>query len=261
MHPLRLYGRYIRINLLSSLQYRGWPLQMLSVFATVAVEPVAVLLLFSRFGAVGGWRAEQVLLVYGLAVTAFGLAEVFSRGYDCFPSLIRTGEFDRVLLRPRSAFVQIIGMRFHLHRLSRVIGGLAIVVWSLLRLGITPGATDLLMLLLALAGGYLVYTGVFVLTSAISFWTVEALGWIYIFTNNSYEVAKCPPSLLPRWLKYTFLYLMPMLVFCYYPASAVCGWGEPAFLGWLALPAGAVFLGIALLVWRVGVRYYKSTGS
>jgi ABC-2 type transport system permease protein len=261
MKSLRLYWRFIRINLLCSLQYKGWPLQMLSVLSIVAVEPIAVLLRFSRFGPVGGWRAEQIMLVYGLAVTAFGLAEVFSRGFDYFPWQIRTGEFDRVLLRPRSLFVQIIGMRFHLHRISRVIGGLAMVSWALWKLHVSLTALNILMLLLAMAGGYLAYTGVFVLTSAISFWTIQALDWIYIFTNNSCDVAKCPPELLPKWLKYTFIYLMPLFLFCYYPAAAVCGWGEPSFLGWLALPAGAGFLMLSLLAWKVGVRHYGSTGS
>lgn len=261
MGGLRLYGKYIRINFLSGLQYKGWPFMALSVLFTVVTEPITVFLLFSRFGSVGSWTVERVMLVYGLAVASFGLAEVFSRGFDYFPWQIRTGEFDRILLRPRNTFLQIIAARFHVHRISRAAGGLTMVVWALVRMGVAFTPETALMLLLSLAGGYLTYTGVFVLTSAVSFWTLEALDWIYIFTNISYQVVKSPPEYLPKWLFNMFIYVMPMMLFCYFPASAICGWGVPQALGWLALPAGAAFLGLACLLWKVGVRHYASTGS
>lgn len=262
MDSIRLYFRYIRINYLAGLQYRGWPLMVLSVLFTVVAEPLTVFLLFWRFGSVGGWTVERVMLVYGMAVASFGFAEVFSRGFDYFPWQIRTGEFDRILLRPRSAFLQVVGARFHVHRLSRALGGTAMAVWALCRLHVAFSALNSAKLLLALAGGYLTYTGVFVLTSGISFWTLQALDWIYIFTNCSYQVVKSPPELLPRWLKNAFTYILPMMLFCYYPAASVCGWGGvPEALAWLALPAGAAFMLLSTLVWRVGMRHYSSTGS
>lgn len=261
LNGLKLYFKYVRINYLSGLQYKGWPLQVISVLFTVVTEPITVFLLFWRFGSVGGWTVERVMLVYGLAVASFGLAEVFSRGFDYFPWQIRTGEFDRILLRPRSTFLQIVAARFHVHRISRAAGGIGMVVWSLWRLNVGFTAVNTAKLALALAGGYLTYTGVFVFTSAISFWTLQALDWIYIFTNVSYQVVKSPPELLPKWLKSMFIYVMPMMLFCYYPAASVCGWGVPDALGWLALPAGAVFLLLACLMWKVGVKHYSSTGS
>lgn len=260
MNGFSLYWRYIQMNFLANLQYKGWPFQILMVFAHVFTDPVGVVLLFHRFGSIGDWTLERTMLIYGIAVTSFGLAETFSRGFDYFPWQIRTGEFDRILLRPRSTFVQILGARFHIHRLARVLGGFLMIGWSLTRLGANLSPLNLVQLALALAGGYLTYTGVFVFSSAISFWTIQALDWIYIFTNTSYQVAKTPLQYLPKWLKYSFTFLMPMLVFAYYPAAAVGGWGEFS-LGWLAFPAGLGFLGLSGLVWKVGVKYYASTGS
>jgi ABC-2 type transport system permease protein len=119
----------------------------------------------------------------------------------------------------------------------------------------------MLVLLSSLLGGALMYSGVFVFSSGIAFFTVKALDWIYIFTNASYQVTRCPVEYMPKALYRVFTFFMPMLVVSYYPASAACGWGESIWKGCLALPAGAAFLGASLLVWRVGVRHYKSTGS
>ena len=261
MSELVLYTRYLRINFLSGLQYKGWVMQIVNVLFTVITDPIDVLLLFARFGPIGAWGVERVMLVYGISLTSFGLAELFSRGYDAFPWQIRTGAFDRILLRPRSTMVQILGMRFHIHRLSRVVGGLCLICWALIRQGVEPGVVNLTQLTLALVGGYLVYTGVFIFSSAIAFWTVNALDWVFIFTNGSYQVSKCPPELLPAWLRNTFIFFMPMLVISYYPAAAISGWGVNPLLGWLALPTGMLFAGASLALWKVGVRRYGSTGS
>jgi ABC-2 type transport system permease protein len=261
MSGFQLYFRYLNANFRAHLQYKGWPIQIISTLFTVMTDPLAVYLLFARFGNIGDWTVERVMLVYGLAVTSFGLAELFSRGYDYFPHHVRTGEFDRILLRPRSTVAQVMGMRFHLHRLSRVLGGGFMIGWSLVRQGVCLNPEKLIQLLLALTGGCLTYTGVFIFFSAFVFWTIQSLDWVYIFTNISYQVTKCPPDRLPHWLRNSFIFVMPMLVFSYYPAAAICGWGVPPVLGWLALPAGALFLLLSLALWRIGVRHYASTGS
>jgi ABC-2 type transport system permease protein len=122
-------------------------------------------------------------------------------------------------------------------------------------------ALKILLLLLALAGGFLTYTGVFILTSGIAFFTIKGLDWIYILTNASYQVTRCPINYMPITLRYLFTFFMPMLLISYYPASAICGWGEPYFLGFLSIPASILFLIFSLSVWNFGVKHYKSTGS
>jgi len=117
------------------------------------------------------------------------------------------------------------------------------------------------MLISALIGGFLTYAGVLVMSSGIAFFTINALDWIYIFTSASREVARIPIDYMPRALRYMFTFFMPMLVITYMPAAAIGGWGGAVWRGWLALPAGGLFFGAALLVWRVGVRRYTSTGS
>jgi ABC-2 type transport system permease protein len=262
LNGIRLYFKYIRLSLLTGLQYKGWPFMIVTVFITVITDPIGLLLLFSRFGPIGVWTVERIILIYAIALTSFGLAETFSRGFDYFPwRMIRSGDFDRVLLRPRSLFVQIIGSYFHVHRIPRVATGLGAIFWCLWKLQVPFTVMNTCTLIFALAGGFLAYTGVFVFTSGIAFFTVKGLDWIYIFTNASYQVTRCPVDYMPKALRYMFTFVMPMLVVSYYPASAICGWGEDYFLGLLALPAGCLFLIVSMFVWRFGVRHYKSTGS
>jgi len=262
MKEIKLYFKFLHMHLLSGLEYKGWWMMVLQVLLTCILDPLGTVLMFMRFGSIGLWTMERILLIYALAVTSFGLAESFFRGFDYFPSkMIRTGDFDRLLLRPKSLFMQTASSFFHIHRLSRPAAGIAVIIWCLCRQGISPTPLNMLILVTALLGGLATYAGVFVMTSGIAFFTVKALDWIYIFTNASYQVTRIPNDYMPRVLKYTFTFFMPMLVVSYYPASVICGRGESLWTGFLALPAGMAFLGVAVLVWRIGVRHYKSTGS
>lgn len=262
LQNVKVYFRMLQINILSGMEYKGWWLSIVQTLVTVLGDLVSTFLLFSRFGSIGEWTLERILLIYSLAVTGFGLAETFCRGFDYFPwHMIRSGGFDRVLLRPRPLAVQVAGSYFHLHRLSRVVTGLFMIFWALARLEVAFSPWRMLMLAGALLGSFVMYCGVFILTSGIAFFSIKSLDWIYILTNASYQLTRCPVPYLPRILHRLFTFVLPMLVISYYPASAVCGWGEPVWLGWLALPVGLAFLGVSLGVWRFGVRHYKSTGS
>lgn len=252
----------IRMHLLAGLEYKGWWLMILQVLLVVITDPIATFFMFSRFGAIGPWTLERIMLMYAIAITSFGLAESMCRGFDYFPwKMIRSGDFDRLLLRPRTLFVQVASSYFHIHRLSRVAAGIAMICWCIGKLGVTLNFVSCLVFIFALIGGTLMYCGVFVMSSGIAFFTIKALDWIYIFTNASYQLTRCPVEYMPKILYRLFTFFMPLLMISYYPASVACGWGESAWKGYLALPAGAAFLGASLLVWRLGVKHYKSTGS
>jgi len=262
LREIKLYGQLIKINLLAGLEYKGWWLMVLQVLFVTVSEPIAIVMMFNRFGDIGSWTMERIMLIYAIAVTSFGLAECLFRGFDTFPwNMIRGGNFDRVLLRPKSLFVQVGASVFHIHRAARVVAGLCIIVWALARLDVQVTFFNVIMLIFALIGGVLAYAGVFIMSSGIAFFTINALDWIYIFTNASYESIRIPVDYMPRPLRYMFTFFMPMLVISYFPASVIGGFGGPVWRGWLALPAGALFLGGAMLVWQVGVGRYKSTGS
>lgn len=258
----RVYFSMLRMHLKSGLEYKGWWLMMFQVLLVVISDPIATIFLFSRFGAIGPWTLERILLIYAIAVTAFGIAESLCRGLDYFPwKMIRSGDFDRLLLRPRTLAMQAAASFFHIHRLSRVAAGLFMIFWSLSRQGITLDLAAGLMLFFALAGGALMYCGVFLMSSGIAFFTVKALDWIFIFTNASYQVTRCPVEYMPKALYSIFTFFLPLMFISYYPASAICHWGESLWKGWLAMPAGGLFLVLSLLVWRFGIRHYTSTGS
>ena len=48
MNGVRLYFRYIRMNILSQTEYKGWWLSIIQVFLNVITDPISTILMFSR---------------------------------------------------------------------------------------------------------------------------------------------------------------------------------------------------------------------
>lgn len=262
MKSWRVYLSYARINLKSTLQYRAWKLSMLTVATNSIVDFMAIVILFARFGSIGVWETYHILLIYGIATAAFGLAEWFSRGYDVFPHFVNTGFFDRMLVRPRSTFLQVMGNRFEFQRFGRVVVGIGCVSNSIIKLGCGLDSTRLIALLGAIVGGWMVYTGVFMILAALSFWTLQPLDISYLFTNASLGYAQIPLPLLGKAIQTTLTLFLPIGLCYYYPAVYISGISEYSpWVAFMALPGGALFFLVSLAIWEFGVRHYHSSGN
>ena len=243
------------------MQYKLWPVLVLTSVMNTVWDFIAIFVLYWRFGALGEWQVAHTLFAFGLGATSFGLAEWFSRGLDMFPWYIRSGAFDRVLLRPRPTILQALGERFQPDRGGRVIVGIGCIFAASSLLGISWTILSLTMVVLAVVGGWFLYTGVFTIFAAISFWTIGPVQLVYMFTNHTLQYLKIPYTYFGTFVRRLLVFVFPMAVFTYFPVMSISGLSGEYALGFLALPAGIGFSLLGLVFWRVGVKRYHSTGS
>ena len=204
-------------------------------------------------------------LLYGTVNIAFAVAEGAARGFDTFGTWVRSGDFDRLLLRPRSAALQLVGQELHLLRIGRFLQGLAVLLWAQYALQIDWSAATVALATGAIMGGVCLFFGLFVLQATLAFWTTEGLEIANALTNGGTEAAQFPFVIYPPWFRRFFTYVVPLAGITYLPALAILGRTDPLgstlLIQWLSPAAGVVFLLIALRVWNRGVRHYCSTGS
>src|SRR3990172_5964839 len=140
----QLYRRLIGAQVRSQMQYRAsFVVELVAQFFGNIAEFAAVVVFFTRFPSIGGWSLGEDGLLYGLSTVAFSLADMLVSGFDYAyfgPTMVRQGEFDRVLVRPVSAFVQVLASQFALKRLGRMAQGLVIlaIAMPMLDLAWTP---------------------------------------------------------------------------------------------------------------------------
>jgi ABC-2 type transport system permease protein len=265
-NALALYVHYAKVSIRSQLQYRASvALATLGVCVITASEFVAVWALFDRFGQLRGWTLPEVALFYGMISISWALCDAISRGFDTFGTLVKSGGFDRVLLRPRSTVLQLLAQELMLRRAGRLVQGVAVLGYAF-----SAGAIDwtlerAVLLFGSIACGVCAFLGLLILQATSTFWTVESLEVWSALTHGGLTMSQYPLSIYRSWFRGVFTYGIPLACVNYFPGLAILGRSDPLgtapALGWIAPLAGPVFLILCLQVWRIGVRHYRSTGS
>ncbi|MDE3000660.1 MAG: ABC-2 family transporter protein [Gemmatimonadota bacterium] len=265
-NAFRLYFRYVTASVRGQMQYRA-SFMMLAAgyFLMTGLDFAALWVLFDHFGSIEGWTLPEVALLYGMVNIAFAIAEGTARGFDTFGTWVKSGEFDRLLLRPRSTVLQLAGQELHLLRIGRLLQGLGVLLWAQYMLEVAWTAATAVLAAGAILGGVGLFIGIFILQATLAFWTTEGLEIANVLTNGGTETAQYPLVIYPRWFRRFFTYVVPLAGISYFPALAILDRADPlgstAWMHWLSPLGGMAFLLIALRVWSLGVRHYRSTGS
>jgi ABC-2 type transport system permease protein len=264
---LRLYLRFIGVSVKSQMQYRvSFVLLSMGQFVITSIEIIGIWALFQRFGELVPWSLAQVAFFYGVVNVSFALTDAASRGFDLFGTeFVKTGNFDRLLVRPRSTVLQVAGHEFPLFRVGRLAQGLVVMIWAGTSLDLNWGVNEVLLLAVTLAATFVFFYALIICQAVLSFWTTESLEIMNTLTYGGVETAQYPMAIYHRWFRRFFTFVVPLACVSYFPVLAILQVDDP--LGstraqQMAAPlAGFAFFGLSLLLWRFGVRRYTSTGS
>lgn len=266
---LRLYIRLVMMQLRVQMQYKlDLVIDILTYFLVTGLEFVTLLIYFVPFPTMLGWRVGEVALLSAIASIGFGLAELFGGGIDNFDSIIRLGDFDRVLLRPVTALIQVSTTQFRLRRLGRITQGicafgLAVVLLRSSDLVWTP--LKVLALLLGILGSALIFVSILLLGATICFWTVEVTELTNSLTYGGREMLSYPMTIYHQLMQRLFVFIVPLAFGTYIPVCYVLEralpFGLPNWLAFASPPVALLFALAALAFWRFGVHRYQSTGS
>ena len=267
MGEFALFLRYIRNCLRAQMLYpTAFLLRLVTQFSVTIVEFGGLWAMFARFSHLRGWSFPEVALFYGIVSTAFSLCDMSARGFEMLgPQFIKTGDFDRILLRPRSATVQLAGFEFGFTTLGRLAQGLVATGIALWLLPAVWSVAKIALLLWAVFGGFALFYGILILQGTLSFWTIESLEIVNTITYGGVEAAQYPLDIYAGWFRKFLIFVVPLGCVIYFPVAAFLGRSEmtglPAWAGALTPLAGFAFLGAAFLAWNRGIGHYTSTGS
>ncbi len=264
---ISLYLRLVAMQIRAQFQYKvNLVLDIGTYFCVTGLEFLALLLFFSAFPTLLGWKIGEVALLFAIMSLSFGLAEMVGAGIDNFSETIRRGEFDRVLLRPVGAFLQVIGSDFRLRRLGRITQGIiafAVALHFLPGLQWTLG--KLIILPIGMVSGASIFVSLLLLGATLCFWTTETTELLNSLTYGGREMLSYPLTIYHQMLQRLFLFVVPLAFGSYIPTCYILGrplpFGLPNQLAFGAPVIGLAFALVAGLLWRFGVHHYQSTGS
>lgn len=258
---LKLWMHYIGINVRCTMQYKtSFFMMVLGQFFVSFSVFLGVYFMFQRFHSVKGYTYQEVLLCFAIFLMEFSIAEMVARGFDSFSSMVRTGSFDQVLVRPRNEVLQVLGSKFELTRIGRMLQALLMFVYAIPRCGVDWNFAKVLTLLFMLIGGTALFSGIFMIYAAFCFFTLEGLEFMNVFTDGAREHGKYPIDVYGKKMLFFGTFIIPYALVQYYPLTYVIGKNDNPLLIFLPLLA-LLFLIPSYAFWRFGVRSYCSSGS
>jgi len=247
----------------SFLQYRlsMW-LTIIGQFFVSFFAFLGMYLLFQRFGTINGWTFGEVALCFAVIQTSFAITECYARGFDLFSGFIIRGDFDRILLRPRSTILQVFGSNFEITRIGRLVQSFIVLGLALSWLKTSLDLMKIFTLLFMIISGVFIFTGIFMLGATICFFTIQGLEIVNIFTDGGKEIAAYPLNIYNKWIVRFFTFIIPFACINYLPLMFIVGKAGNNELLYMLTPLfGILFIVPCIFVWRFGVRHYLSTGS
>jgi ABC-2 type transport system permease protein len=249
---LRFVGALVATSLRGSFALRGafW-LQAGFMFLNNLLFFVFWWLLFQQVQWIGGWRIADVMTLYGVVASGFGLGVILAGGVRDLARTIVEGGLDAVLAQPRSPLLFIAGSRSLASGWGDLASGLLFI-----GLGGQVSPLEAPLVVLAVLASALVFVASGVVFHSLAFWlgSAEELArqlWEFLLMFSLY-----PQPLFSGALKLVLFTVLPAAFVGYLPAELL---RNPSTAALLAVLAGtATYCAIAAAVFSAGLRRYAS---
>jgi ABC-2 type transport system permease protein len=258
---LDLYRLFLAQRFKILLEYRAnFVIGAASTIIMQAAGLVTIWVVMQQVPEINGWGLDEILLIYGLITLAKSINHMFADNLWTIGRMyIRTGAFDRFLVRPIDPLFHLLADRFCHDGIGNFLVGAFLIGRSFSALGIEWTLGRLGVLLVAVLCGGAIFIALNLITSVSSFWIVESIP-VTRAIFETHEFAKYPLTIYPRAISILLTWLVPYGLASFYPASYLVG-REAGVMAWLALPVSVALLYIGYRLWLIGLRHYSSTGS
>ena len=174
--------------------------------------------------------------------------------------LVGRGDFDILLIRPRSLFIQILGSQMAFEKSGRLIVAAGVFIYSMLHLITTWSILKVILLFNILFAVCIIYLSIFIIGAAFTFITIEGLEVINIFTAGSRQVGQYPMKIYNKYVIMFFTFIIPITLVNLYPIEYLCDRSDNILYVFMPLLTIILFI-ISLITFKLGTNKYCSTGS
>lgn len=253
----KLVGITFSISAASRIDFLGY---ILGKFIRMGFFLMFVIALFSHTQTIAGYDRGEVLLFF----TVMNLIDIFVqllwyRGFTDLQRLINKGDFDLILTKPISPLFWSAFRTFDLFDLTTLPVAFIFLSYAIHTLRTPLDLSHIMAGLFFFILSLILAFSVNVILAAISFWTTELdnAWWIY---RDAVYVARFPPEVFPRGVRFVFTCIFPILVIVTFPTKALLGRLSPEWMLWGIIATAGFFL-VAMVVWKKALKHYASASA
>jgi len=266
MNTLHLYIRSMGMLLRSQLQYTSsFIMQTLAQLVMEGGEMLAVILVIDRFESLMHWTGANLFFFFGLMSVSFYITEFFGRGVTGnFPSMVRSGQLDTLLLRPRGILTQVLCSGVDPRRITCIAVGVTALVMGSNMSEVSWTTLKVLALIESIVMSCMLILGLFLIEGIFCIHSVKSVELVNALTYGGRSACQYPIDIYPRPLKILFTVIAPFALTMHVPAAYIMDkplYGWPEWTVFVTPLSGAAVFGILVMLFNRGVKFYRSTGS
>lgn len=252
LNYLKLAFAYTRLNLDAQLEYRGaFFSQVVAMFINNIVWVWFWVLFFSRFKVLRGWDINDVVTLWCIAASGFGLAHTVCGNALQLPVLISRGQLDVWMLYPRALLPHILLGRMSATAWGDALFGYIVYLWF-----VKPDLAHFALFVALTISVAFLFIGFSIFTGSLTFFlgNSESLAeqWRYaMITFSTY-----PATLFEGGVKIILYTVIPAVFVSYYPILALRSLSliDAAY----AVAGSIAVLAAGTSVFYFGLRRYES---
>ncbi|NJN17891.1 MAG: ABC transporter permease [Oscillochloris sp.] len=258
---INLYGYFLLQRFKILMEYRmNFLIGVVSMLFVQGAGILAIWVVMRQIPDLNGWRYDEILLIYGILMLSRSISHMLADNlWTVGRHYIRTGGFDRFLVRPIDPLFHLLADRFCHDGIGTLLVGLALVVKASFGLGLVWTVGMLAYTTVMVISGGLIFIALMLMTATTSFWIMDSIPVTRV-VHEMYEFAKYPLTIYHGGISFLLTWIFPFALASFYPASFLLG-RDVGWLAWFPPLMAAVLLSGAYAIWRFGLRHYSGTGS
>ena len=266
MDTIKLYWKSMGILMKSQLQYpASFIMQTIAQLVMEGGELLAVILIVDRFDHLNQWTPGDLYFFFGMMSVTFYLTEFLGRGITgAFPGMVRSGQLDTLLLRPRGVLTQVLCSAIDPRRIACIAVGTAALIMGSNMARVEWTFLKALALCESILLGTLLVLGLFLIEAVFCIHSVKSVELVNALTYGGRSACQYPIDIFPRPLRMLFTVVAPFALTLHVPAAYILGkplYGWPAWTAFVTPLAGAAAFLILYAVFQKAMKFYRSTGS
>ena len=266
MDTMKLYLKSMKMLLRSQMQYpASFIMQTIAQMIMEGGEFLAVILIVDRFDRLNQWMPGDLFFFFGVMAVTFYITECLGRGVTgSFPGMVRTGQLDTLLLRPRGVMTQVLCSAIDPRRIICIAIGLAALALGSRMSAVQWTALKILALGETIVLGCMLILGLFLIESVFCIYSVKSVELVNAITYGGRSACQYPIDIFPRPLRLLFTAIAPFARTMHVPAAYILDkplYDWPPWTAFVTPLSGAVVFTIMYFVFQRAMRHYRSTGS
>src|SRR5689334_5168543 len=252
MNNLKFLLAIWKANLQSAMEYRiSFLTQMIGMMANNFLYFAIWIIFFDRFKDVRGWGVNDMYVTFGVLASAFGLVSLLFGNAFMLSDIIAKGRLDYYLSLPRPVLLHTVASRM-------IASGMGDFTYGFISYALSGYFSwdGLARYILATLLAATVFGAFLILTQSLAFWFGMMSNFSNLVLNAMVTFGIYPITLFESYAKLILFTIIPAALMGAIPAEFVRAFTWQT-LGQLLFGAFA-FLGLAILVFRLGLRRYES---